>query len=181
MRRLVPRIMLMLLLTGMFSSVFNLFFVATEQPPMEWEHAYGGTNDDHAIDCAEGDGGYASAGSTRSYGAGSVDFWLVKTDPSGNMVWNKTYGRFTRRDRILCDIRQVTEDMHWQATSSPLLNYDFWLVKTDAAAEMSNGSKSFGGAGEEMAYSVIQMGEAGFGLVGDTNSKGAGGKDFWLG
>ena len=38
------------------------------------------------------DGGFAIAVETQSYGSGGWDFMLVKTDISGNLQWNKTYG-----------------------------------------------------------------------------------------
>jgi hypothetical protein len=38
------------------------------------------------------DEGYALAGYTSAYANGTgLDFWLVRTDGGGNMVWNKTY------------------------------------------------------------------------------------------
>jgi hypothetical protein len=40
------------------------------------------------------DGGYVLAGYTYVYGAGGSDAWLVKTDSSGKMVWNQTYGGY---------------------------------------------------------------------------------------
>ena len=44
----------------------------------------GGTSNDHAYSVVQTvDGGYVLAGSTHSFGAGSYDFWLVKTDASG--------------------------------------------------------------------------------------------------
>jgi hypothetical protein len=58
-----------------------------------WSKNYGGTGDEHALSVVQtGDGGYLLAGTTNSYGAGNEDFWLVKTDSSGNQIWDKTYG-----------------------------------------------------------------------------------------
>ena len=52
---------------------------------MEWSQTYGGTEDDYAHSLVKtSDGGYAIAGWTNSFGAGSWDFWLIKTDGSGN-------------------------------------------------------------------------------------------------
>jgi len=49
-----------------------------------WKKTFGGTEDDEACSLVEtGDGGYALAGYTLSFGAGGYDFWLVKTDNCG--------------------------------------------------------------------------------------------------
>ncbi len=45
----------------------------------------GGTNDDSLQTIViTTDGGFAIAGKTRSFGAGNLDMWLVKTDSYGN-------------------------------------------------------------------------------------------------
>jgi hypothetical protein len=66
----------------------------------EWDNTYGGDKHDWSKVrgcCQTIDGGYILCGNTRSFGAGSYDVWLVKTDATGNMVWNKTLGG-TNRD-----------------------------------------------------------------------------------
>jgi hypothetical protein len=51
---------------------------------MEWNQTYGGISDDVARSLvATSDGGYALAGYTKSFGAGSYDCWLVKTNEFG--------------------------------------------------------------------------------------------------
>jgi hypothetical protein len=66
---------------------------AASSSPATWVKLYGGTLDDTAAAIVQtGDGGYAIAGTTSSFGVGSADFWLIKTDASGNVEWNQTYG-----------------------------------------------------------------------------------------
>ncbi len=49
-----------------------------------WSRTYGGAGSELAYSLiATSDGGYAIAGYTTSFGAGSYDFWLVKTDENG--------------------------------------------------------------------------------------------------
>jgi hypothetical protein len=41
-------------------------------------------------------------------------------------------------------------------------------------------SKTYGGLGIDIAYSVIETSDRGYAIAGDTSSSGAGGEDFWL-
>src|SRR5580693_2390541 len=55
--------------------------------------AIGGASDDYAYSVVQAnDGGYVMAGKTDSYGAGFTDFYMVKIDKNGNLLWTKTIG-----------------------------------------------------------------------------------------
>ena len=50
-----------------------------------WDQMYGGIKDERAALLIQvTDGGFLIAGSTRSYGNGNWDAWLLKTDPNAN-------------------------------------------------------------------------------------------------
>ncbi len=58
-----------------------------------WTKTYGGSADDRGWSVQQtSGGGYILTGYTASYGAGDGDAWLIKTDSSGNKLWDKTFG-----------------------------------------------------------------------------------------
>ena len=60
---------------------------------ISWQKTYGGIAHDGGYDIHQtADGGYAVAGITYSYGVGGdKDFWVIKLDPQGNIIWDNTY------------------------------------------------------------------------------------------
>ena len=58
-----------------------------------WAKSYGGSGSDegYAVSCLP-DGALLVAGTTSSFGNGSRDLYLVKTDAGGSLVWSRTYG-----------------------------------------------------------------------------------------
>jgi predicted secreted protein len=148
---------------------------------MQWNKTYGGTLNEVCGDmCQTNDGGYALAGNTASFGAGGQDAWLVNTDSSGNMQWNKTYGG-TGNDYALHVIQ--TGDggyaMTGYTTSFGAGGNDVWLIKTDATGTMI-WNKTYGGTSNEIGYGVVQTGDGGYVVGGYTTSFGAGSADVWL-
>lgn len=76
------------------SELSDFWLVGTDSCGVEeWSRTFGGTSIDDCLDLvATYDGGYALGGRTGSFGAGSYDFWLVRTDTLGNETWNGTFG-----------------------------------------------------------------------------------------
>lgn len=66
---------------------FSLFSQIT------FQKVYGGVHDDEGVFATQtNDGGYAVAGSTKSYTSGDADFYLVKTNAQGDTLWSHSYG-----------------------------------------------------------------------------------------
>jgi len=148
-----------------------------------WDRTYGGTSDDCARSMIQtDDGGYALAGYTWSFGAGNSDFWLVKTDATGNLQWNQTYGgpgEDEARSRSMIQIPDGGYAITGFTKSFGAGSEDWWLVKTDADGNMQY-DETYGGTSEDRARAIIQTNDGGYVISGDTGSFGAGGKDFWL-
>ena len=58
-----------------------------------WTRTYGGPGDERGNQVIEtADGGLILTGWTDTYGAGSTDLLLLKTDDQGHLEWSRTYG-----------------------------------------------------------------------------------------
>jgi hypothetical protein len=148
---------------------------------MEWNMTYGGTaiETEPAL-CLTSDGGYALAGYTISFGAGSQDGWLVKTDTDGNMEWNMTYGG-TYNDQIYLVVAAPDGGfiIGGNTMSFGEGGMDVWLVKTDTDGNME-WNMTYGGTGFDWGMHLIQTLDEGYAILAVTNSFGAGDADYWL-
>ena len=100
-----------------------------------WTRAYGGSDPDYAYSVKQtSDGGYIIAGITRSFGAGLIDPYLVKTDANDNLLWSKAYGGASYDHAF--SAQQTTE--WWIYYAGDCLSFgaglvDVFLIKTDAS------------------------------------------------
>ncbi|MBN2238611.1 MAG: carboxypeptidase regulatory-like domain-containing protein [Dehalococcoidales bacterium] len=148
---------------------------------IEWSNNYGGQAVDMARDVRQtGDGGYIICGLTDSFGTGSTDVYLVKTDASGNELWSKTFGGSDIDYGFSLDL---TDDGGYILSGCTCSfghgDRDFYLVKTDAAGNML-WSNTFGGSEWEHAWSVRQTSDGGYIITGSTSSFGSGSEDVYL-
>ena len=169
--------------TGSYGAGGSDFWLvkADENGNEEWNQTYGSSDDDYAHSVQQTtDGGYIIAGRTQSYGSGGRNFWLVKTDPNGNEMWNQVYGGLF--GDAAYSVQQTSDGGYIVAgytESYGAGEYDFWLVKTDANGnEMWN--QVYGGWNIEWAYSVQQTTDGGYIIAGRTQSYGSGEYDVWM-
>jgi hypothetical protein len=146
-----------------------------------WTKAFGGASDDDGFSVQQTiDGGYIIAGTTYSFGSGSYDFYLIKTDAIGVPLWIKTYGGISTDEG---ESVQQTNDggyiISGETFSFGAGNADVYLIKTNAAGDTS-WTKTFGGINNDYGHSVQQTTDGGYIIAGYTNSYGSGEYDVYL-
>jgi len=160
----------------------DLWLVKTDSAGNEeWSWTFGGSYWDVAYSVQQtADGGYILAGRTNSYGAGSNNFWLVKTNSAGNEEWNRTFGRYGAGEAH--SVQQTTDGGYILAGTMNFYDAcsaDFWLVKTNSAGN-EEWNRTFGGSDWDEAESVQQTADGGYILAGTMDLYDAGSADFWL-
>ena len=145
-----------------------------------WTHDYGGSADDCANSVlATADGGFVFAGSTRSFGAGGEDVWLVRTNAKGDTVWTRTFGGagwdWAASVALAPDGGFVVAGTNGSQKTG---GDEVWLIKTDANGVMQ-WNRLAGGALTDNGLGVCCR-PGGYFVAGATSSKGAGEADAFV-
>ena len=67
--------------------------IYSQRPDTIWTKTFGGALSDIGVSVKQtNDGGFIIAGTTRSFGSGGQDVYLIKTNENGDTLWTKTFG-----------------------------------------------------------------------------------------
>jgi hypothetical protein len=138
-----------------------------------WQKAYGGPSDDRAFSVQQTpDGGYVVAGFTRSFGAGDMDFWVLRLDASGGLLWQRTYGGDATDWAF--GVHAASEGGYvvvGRTDSFGLGDADAWILKLDESGGVA-WQRTFGGGALDYAYSVRETSDGSYLVGGVTGSHG---------
>jgi hypothetical protein len=133
---------------------------------VQWNKTYGGASTDYCYSVYQTvDGGYLMIGYTQSFGAGGRDGWLVKTDASGNMQWNKTYG--TPGQELLFSLVMASDGGYLLKGTSPSGG---WIIKTDANGNMQWNQTIVTPYGRWL-YTAIQTSDGGYAFAASNTTQ----------
>ena len=148
-----------------------------------WQKCLGGSDDDGASSIQQtSDGGFIVAGVTESNDGdvsgnhGGKDCWVVKLNPSGDIVWQKCLGGSD--DDGASSIQQTSDGgfivagCTWSNDGDVSGNHggpDFWVVKLNSSGDII-WQKCLGGSDDDGASSIQQTSDGGFIVTGSTGS-----------
>jgi hypothetical protein len=148
-----------------------------------WKRRYSGTGvgyqNAHNINTQRtAEGGFVILTRTETLGAGSTDFYLIKTDSLGTPSWAKTFGTASA-DEPRC-VQQTTNGGYIllgnKITGS---SSDIFIVRTDATGNML-WSRSFTATGNQSASSLQQTADGGFIICGVIDTLANSASDIFL-
>jgi len=148
---------------------------------LQWTKTIGGKKEDVGNSLIQtSDGGYAIAGSTRSFGTGEWDVYVVKLDAKGNLQWTKTIGG--KKEDVGTSLIQTSDGGYAIAGSTRSFGageWDVYVVKLDAKGNLQ-WTKTIGGPKGDSGFSLIQASDGGYAIAGLTQSFGAGETDVYV-
>lgn len=170
-----------------------------------WSKTYGGSDDENAARITKtNDGGYLLTGYTTSNdgdvseNAGFQDYWVVKVDSGGSIIWEKTFG-FAGSDQAFKAFQTsdggyfITGFFDVSASGGAGNDFqrgamhgvgEFWGIKLDASGT-KQWRRYFGGTNNDRSYDALETDDGGFLMTGTSESEDfdktdpKGSYDYW--
>ena len=148
---------------------------------VEWVRVLGSSGGEGGHNVIQSsDGGYVIAGWTDNFGAGETDIFVIKLSSEGSLEWAKTFGGSKGEGGY-----SVTQSQDGGYVIAGWTNSfgegdsDFFIFKLSSEGSLE-WAKTFGGPLKEWLISVKTTSDGGYIAGGDTESFGAGGRDFLI-
>ncbi|AFL81145.1 hypothetical protein Aeqsu_1662 [Aequorivita sublithincola DSM 14238] len=172
---------------------------------IQWNKTFGGSDKDAFRNMAQtADGGYLLGGYSKSNisgdktenSQGDYDYWILKLDGSGNLVWQNTIGGsgidYARDVKQLADGTYMiagysNSNISGDKTENSNGGYDYWLVKLNAAGDILS-QNSIGGSADESGPYILPTADGNFimfcssdsNISGDKSENSRGLDDYWV-
>ncbi len=136
-----------------------------------WSRSYGGFGNDVGQRVLNwNDTVFYMAGYSTSFGNGDYDFYLIKTDRDGNVLFERNYGTDTSWEKLNDGLFSPADSsvyMVGETTATTYQDANFYIVKTDKDGD-TVWTRNFGGPGDDVAREVKQYNDTTFFIAGDT-------------
>lgn len=144
-----------------------------------WEKNYGGLGCDYGAAVLQtNDGGYLVAGGTESFGAGLYDVYLIRLDGQGRQLWQQTYGgKGSDCGYALLQAGDGGYVIAGSSDSTPSGQTNVYLIKVDDNGRLL-WERGYGGDRDSYGWSLLQTGDGGYLIAGETEVVGAAGGGF---
>ena len=138
----------------------------TAQPDTLWSKAFGGMGGHTFYSVKEThDDGFIAVGETRNFIEGTRDYWLVKTDSKGELIWEKKFGGANAG--TFRDVEQTADSGYIIIGYSVDPNY--YVARTDSVGNLL-WEKTFGGGFFDWGEAVLVLDNGDFLFAGFSNS-----------
>ena len=148
---------------------------------LRWRRRFGGDRNERAWSLERvPDGGMVIAGQTQSVGKPDWDVYMLRLGPGGNQMWAQVFGA-DGVDRAF-DVA-VADDggfVFVGTTTSELESpRDLYFIRVDSLGKPV-WQRAYGGDSDDVARSIVSVGDGGFVVTGYGSSFGTGGNDAYL-
>ncbi len=155
-----------------------------------WERTYGGSSDDYlSTIMSTEDGNFLIGGSSSSSISGvkteankssyGDDYWVVKIDKNGDILWDKTYGG-NSYDKLRTIVQTlegnyVLGGYTYSSSSGDMKaaskgERDYWIIEIDTSGNLI-WEKNIGGAADDLLTSILVLPNGEYYLFGGSSSE----------